>query len=124
MWLFVECSYFDTRFYITKLDRSDRSYRRKKHHQSAADKGVNVVCLDLPVADLSSAEGKLMPQMFSVFAKFERKIKAKNGVDLKLTTLPAQFRLKKQKDYHSVKLLKHLVWGLPQLKGIGIRKSK
>jgi putative DNA-invertase from lambdoid prophage Rac len=31
-----------------------------------------VACLDLPVADLSSAEGKLMLQMFSAFAEFER----------------------------------------------------
>ena len=36
------------------------------------DKGIKVVCLDLPVADLSSAEGKLMLQMFSAFAEFER----------------------------------------------------
>lgn len=28
--------------------------------------------MDLPVADLSSAEGKLMLQMFSAFAEFER----------------------------------------------------
>ncbi len=35
-------------------------------------KGIKVVCLDLPVADLSSAEGKLMLQMFSAFAEFER----------------------------------------------------
>lgn len=36
------------------------------------DKGIKVVCLDLPVTDLSSAEGKLMLQMFSAFAEFER----------------------------------------------------
>ncbi len=36
------------------------------------DNGIKVVCLDLPVADLSSAEGKLMLQMFSAFAEFER----------------------------------------------------
>ena len=35
-------------------------------------RGIKVVCLDLPVADLSSAEGKLMLQMFSAFAEFER----------------------------------------------------
>ena len=34
------------------------------------DKGVKFVCLDLPVADLSSAEEKLMLQMFSSFAEF------------------------------------------------------
>lgn len=33
---------------------------------------VKVICLDLPVADLSSSEGKLMLQMFSAFAEFER----------------------------------------------------
>lgn len=36
------------------------------------EKGIKVVCLDLPVADLSSSEGKLMLQMFSAFAEFER----------------------------------------------------
>ncbi|MEQ5225969.1 recombinase family protein [Proteus cibi] len=33
--------------------------------------GVKVVCLDLPTADLSRAEGKLILQIFSVFAEFE-----------------------------------------------------
>ncbi|HIH5000626.1 TPA: recombinase family protein, partial [Citrobacter sedlakii] len=33
--------------------------------------GVKLVCLDLPVKDLSSAEGKLILQLFSTFAEFE-----------------------------------------------------
>lgn len=33
---------------------------------------MKVVCLDLPVSDLASSEGKLMLQMFSAFAEFER----------------------------------------------------
>ncbi|MGU0161778.1 recombinase family protein [Escherichia coli] len=33
------------------------------------DKGIDVVSLDLPVRNLSSAEGKLMLQMFSAFAE-------------------------------------------------------
>ena len=36
------------------------------------DKGIDVVSLDLPVRNLSSAEGKLMLQMFSAFAEFEK----------------------------------------------------
>lgn len=36
------------------------------------DMGVKVCCLDLPVKDLSTSEGKLMLQMFSAFAEFER----------------------------------------------------
>lgn len=35
-------------------------------------KGVDVVSLDLPVRNLASAEGKLMLQMFSAFAEFEK----------------------------------------------------
>lgn len=34
--------------------------------------GVRVVSLDLPVEDLASSEGRLMLQMFSAFAEFER----------------------------------------------------
>ncbi len=33
--------------------------------------GVKLICLDLPVKDLSSAEGKLILQLFSTFAEFE-----------------------------------------------------
>jgi len=36
------------------------------------DMNVRVICLDLPIKDLSSAEGKMMLQMFSIFAEFER----------------------------------------------------
>ncbi|EFZ7256142.1 recombinase family protein [Shigella sonnei] len=36
------------------------------------DKGVKLICLDLPVKDLSSSEGKLVLQLFSTFAEFER----------------------------------------------------
>lgn len=36
------------------------------------DRGIDVVSLDLPVRNLASAEGKLMLQMFSAFAEFEK----------------------------------------------------
>ncbi|MDC5917760.1 recombinase family protein [Proteus mirabilis] len=36
------------------------------------EKKINVVCLDLPVADLMSAEGRLMLQLFAAFAEFEK----------------------------------------------------
>ncbi|WP_105190752.1 recombinase family protein [Pseudoalteromonas sp. T1lg48] len=35
-------------------------------------KGIRLVSLDLPVRDLSSSEGKLMLQLFSAFAEFEK----------------------------------------------------
>lgn len=47
-------------------------------------KGIKVVCLDLPIADLSTAEGKLMLQMFSAFAEFERnriRERTKEGIE-------------------------------------------
>lgn len=36
------------------------------------DRGVKVISLDLPVHDLASAQGKLLLQMFSAFAEFEK----------------------------------------------------
>ncbi len=58
---------------VLKLDRLGRDNIDVQNTISLlADKGIRVVCLDLPVADLSSAEGKLMLQMFSAFAEFER----------------------------------------------------
>lgn len=58
---------------VLKLDRLGRDNIDVQNTINLlTDKGVKVVCLDLPVADLSSAEGKLMLQMFSAFAEFER----------------------------------------------------
>ncbi|MGF1869695.1 recombinase family protein [Photobacterium indicum] len=58
---------------VLKLDRLGRDNIDVQNTINLlTDKGVKVTCLDLPVADLSSAEGKLMLQMFSAFAEFER----------------------------------------------------
>lgn len=58
---------------VLKLDRLGRdNIDVQKTINLLTEKGIKVVCLDLPVADLSSAEGKLMLQMFSAFAEFER----------------------------------------------------
>ncbi|KQB09805.1 recombinase family protein [Vibrio metoecus] len=58
---------------VLKLDRLGRdNIDVQKTIMLLGDRGIKVVCLDLPVADLSSAEGKLMLQMFSAFAEFER----------------------------------------------------
>ncbi|WP_060983323.1 recombinase family protein [Vibrio splendidus] len=58
---------------VLKLDRLGRdNIDVQKTINRLTDKGIKVVCLDLPVANLSSAEGKLMLQMFSAFAEFER----------------------------------------------------
>ncbi|EOX4953583.1 recombinase family protein [Vibrio alginolyticus] len=58
---------------VLKLDRLGRNNIDVQQTVSLLDsKGIRVVCLDLPVADLSSSEGKLMLQMFSAFAEFER----------------------------------------------------
>ncbi len=57
---------------VLKLDRLGRdSIDVQNTIIVLGQKGIKVVCLDLPVADLSSAEGKLMLQMFSAFAEFE-----------------------------------------------------
>lgn len=58
---------------VLKLDRLGRdNIDVQKTIHLLTKKGIKVVCLDLPIADLSSAEGKLMLQMFSAFAEFER----------------------------------------------------
>ncbi|ULF72883.1 recombinase family protein [Vibrio alginolyticus] len=58
---------------VLKLDRLGRDNIDVQNTINLlTEKDIKVVCLDLPVADLSSAEGKLMLQMFSAFAEFER----------------------------------------------------
>ncbi|GAB1621410.1 recombinase family protein [Agarivorans albus] len=70
---------------VLKLDRLGRdNIDVQSTINLLTDKGVKVVCLDLPVADLSSAEGKLMLQMFSAFAEFERnriRERTKEGIE-------------------------------------------
>jgi len=49
-----------------------------------SDKGIQVISLDLHVADLSSSEGKLMLQLFRAFAEFEKnriRERTKEGLD-------------------------------------------
>lgn len=58
---------------VLKLDRLGRdNIDVQQTVQDLLHRGIRVVSLDLPVPDLSSAEGKLMLQMFSAFAEFEK----------------------------------------------------
>ena len=58
---------------VLKLDRLGRdNIDVQQTIERLKGLGVNLVSLDLPVADLTSSEGKLMLQMFSAFAEFER----------------------------------------------------
>ena len=58
---------------VLKLDRLGRDNIDVQQTISMlVEKGIEVVSLDLPVRNLSSAEGKLMLQMFSAFAEFEK----------------------------------------------------
>ncbi|ASI92523.1 recombinase family protein [Vibrio mediterranei] len=70
---------------VLKLDRLGRDNIDVQNTINLlTEKGIKVVCLDLPVADLSSAEGKLMLQMFSAFAEFERnriRERTKEGIE-------------------------------------------
>ncbi len=70
---------------VLKLDRLGRdSIDVQNTIKLLTERGVKVVCMDLPVADLSSAEGKLMLQMFSAFAEFERnriRERTKEGIE-------------------------------------------
>tara|TARA_R110001599_G_C12276626_1_gene662545 strand:+ start:5599 stop:6174 length:576 start_codon:yes stop_codon:yes gene_type:complete len=58
---------------VLKLDRLGRdNIDVQQTIELLINKGIKVICLDLPVRDLSSSEGKLMLQLFSSFAEFER----------------------------------------------------
>lgn len=58
---------------VLKLDRLGRdSIDVQQTVSKLIEAGVIVHCLDLPVPNLSSAEGKMMLQLFACFAEFER----------------------------------------------------
>ncbi|QFH65896.1 recombinase family protein [Leclercia adecarboxylata] len=61
------------RLVVLKLDRLGRdNLDVQQTITMLVEKGIDVVSLDLPVRNLTSAEGKLMLQMFSAFAEFEK----------------------------------------------------
>lgn len=58
---------------VLKLDRLGRDNIDVQQTIAALQsRGVRVVSLDLPAPDLTSSNGKLIMQMFAVFAEFER----------------------------------------------------
>ena len=58
---------------VLKLDRLGRdNIDIQQTIEMLVAKGIDVVSLDLPVRNLTNAEGKLMLQMFSAFAEFEK----------------------------------------------------
>lgn len=58
---------------VLKLDRLGRdNIDVQQTIAMLVNKGIDLVSLDLPVRNLASAEGKLMLQMFSAFAEFEK----------------------------------------------------
>ncbi|MFP5595361.1 recombinase family protein [Kluyvera sp. 142486] len=58
---------------VLKLDRLGRDNIDVQQTISMlVTKGIDVVSMDLPASNLASAEGKLMLQMFSAFAEFEK----------------------------------------------------
>ncbi|WP_417700471.1 recombinase family protein [Pseudoalteromonas lipolytica] len=61
------------RLVVLKLDRLGRdNIDVQQTIAMLVERGIDVVSLDLPVSNLASAEGKLMLQMFSAFAEFEK----------------------------------------------------
>lgn len=61
------------RLVVLKLDRLGRdNIDVQQTIAMLVERSIEVVSLDLPVSNLSSAEGKLMLQMFSAFAEFEK----------------------------------------------------
>lgn len=70
---------------VLKLDRLGRdNIDVQQTISSLLEKGVKVHSLDLATSDLASAEGKLMLQVFTAFAEFERnriKERTKEGLE-------------------------------------------
>ena len=70
---------------VLKLDRLGRdNIDVQQTIEKLTNQGIKVISLDLPVEDLSTSQGKLMLQMFSVFAEFERnriKERTKEGLE-------------------------------------------
>ena len=61
------------RLVVLKLDRLGRdNIDVQQTITMLMDEGIDVVSLHLPTHNLASAEGKLMLQMFSAFAEFEK----------------------------------------------------
>lgn len=61
------------RLVVLKLDRLGRdNIDVQQTIAMLVEREIDVVSLDLPVKNLASAEGKLMLQMFSAFAEFEK----------------------------------------------------
>ena len=73
---------------VLKLDRLGRSnIDVQLTIQRLQEMGIKIVCLDLPIQDLSSPEGALMLQIFVSFAEFERnKIKERTKQGLERAT--------------------------------------
>ncbi|PCH62529.1 MAG: resolvase [SAR86 cluster bacterium] len=58
---------------VAKIDRLGRdNIDVQQTILKLSERGVKVTSLDLPAKDLTSSEGKLILQMFSAFAEFER----------------------------------------------------
>lgn len=61
------------RLVVLKLDRLGRDNVDIQNTVNLlASKGITLICLDLPISDITSPEGKFMLQIFSAFAEFER----------------------------------------------------
>ena len=61
------------RIVVAKLDRLGRNNVDVQNTVTALmERGIRVICLDIPVQDLTTAEGKLMLQLMASFAEFEK----------------------------------------------------
>jgi len=61
------------RLVVAKLDRLGRNNVDVQNTVTQLlERGIQVCCLDIPVQDLTSAEGKLMLQLMASFAEFEK----------------------------------------------------
>lgn len=73
------------RLVVLKLDRLGRdNIDVQQTIAMLVERDIDVVSLDLPVSNLASSEGKLMLQMFSAFAEFEKSRiieRTKEGLD-------------------------------------------
>ncbi|MBB3104392.1 recombinase family protein [Azomonas macrocytogenes] len=101
---------------VLKLDRLGRdNIDVQQTIQSLISKGIGVISLDLGKHDLSSSEGKLMLQIFSAFAEFEKS-------RIKERTMAGLERAKSEGKTLGRKTVIDLA-KLQQLKAIGLSQS-
>ncbi|NDO82955.1 resolvase [Citrobacter sp. NCU1] len=103
---------------VLKLDRLGRdNIDVQQTVKLLTDKGVNLICLDLPVKDLTTPEGQLMLQLIASFAEFEK-------ARIRERTLEGQARARKEGKIIGRPVAVKTYQKVQELKAQGLSQSK